>query len=238
MCQNRITLKEGWKGIFGPTILSTMFVCSFISAMVVDSMHSLFMGILKYFLRLWFDTAYKGRPFSLCEKISTVNSRLRALNLPHFVQRLPIDVDKNLCYVKASLGRNLFFYILPIVLKDILPDVYFSNFCKLVDGVALLNKTSIPEEDLTRADNLLSVFSKDFQSLYGLRHMTMNIHYTQHLVQCVRESGNLYLQACFRLEGLNGEICALLHGTRHAITQISSQLRLLRDLPLLNKSIL
>ena len=106
--------------------------------------------------------------------------------------RLPIDVDKNLGYMKASLLRNLFFYILLVVLNDILPAKYYDNLSNLVSGVALLNSSSIPNSDLDRADELLTQFSKDLQELYGVHHMSANLLLLRHLKQCVIESGPLF----------------------------------------------
>lgn len=231
--QKGVKSKDGFKGVYGPSLLSYMFSGSFIAGMSCDVMHSVYMGSLKQILRLLFDTKYKNEPFSLCEKLSKANDRVRNINLPHYMQRLLLEFDVKLCYWKASLGRNFFLYIMLPVFRGILPDAYFDNLCMLVEGVSLLNSASISMSDLDRADKLLSQFCKDFQRLYGVRHMSLNIHYLRHLAQCVLETGNLFHTNCFRLEGLNGEYAALAHGTRHAISQITSLLGMLSDLPLL-----
>lgn len=238
LCFNEgVKLKDGFKGVFGPTVLYYMFSGPFIAGMVSDSMHGEFMGNLKLHMKLWFDEKYSGKPFSLRDKMPAINERLRALNLPEFVQRLPIDVDKPLYYIKASLCRTYFFYIFPIVLYGILDTKYYENYMKLVSGVALLNKSSIALEDRIRANFLLCEFSKEFQRLYGLRYMSMNIHSVRHLAACVAQTGPVFLTSCFKYEDLNGQLCALIHGKRHAVTQIGNRFRLLTDLPLLKDSV-
>ena len=139
------------------------------------------MGVLNQILRLLFNPQYKTEPFSLCEKLSIANGRVKNIDLPHFIQRLLLDSNVNLCYWKASLGRNFFLYIILPVLRGLLPDAYFDNLCMLVEGVSLLNSASISVSNLDRADRPLFQFCKDFQRLFGVRHMSLNIHYLRHL---------------------------------------------------------
>jgi len=235
--QQGLLSKDGHKGVFGPTILSYMFSESFISGVTIDVMHSCYMGLTKQLIRLWFDVKYKDEAFSLVEKIPQVNERLEGFNLPHFVQRLLLDVDKNLSFWKASLCRNFLLYVVLVLLQGIQGEAYFRNLCKLVEGISLLNSDSISNADLERADHLLVDFCKEFEVLYGLRHMSFNLHLLRHLKQCVIQCGNLWVYICFDLEDLNGQLAALVHGTRHAIKQIISKLDLLTDLPLLIKTV-
>ena len=80
-------------------------------------------------------------------------------------------------------------------------------------------------------------FVKSFD-LYGVRHMTSNIHLLRHFKQAVMESGPLCLTSCFKYEDLNGKLADLIHGTRQAIMQIGTRFELLRDLPLLVDSVM
>ena len=70
---------------------------------------------------------YKEQPYSLVDKIAVVNERQRSLNIPHFVQHLLIDVDKNLSFWKASLCHTFFYVIALVILKDIVKDNYYSR---------------------------------------------------------------------------------------------------------------
>lgn len=103
----------------------------------------------------------------------------------------------------------------------------------LVDGVSTLHKSSISQEDLLSANQKLHEFCKGFQRLYGIRHMSSNIHSLVHLAQSVADTGNLCLTHCFNLEDLNGTLAALVHGTLHAPKQIYQNLLVMSELPLL-----
>lgn len=235
--KNAVLTKKHDRGVCGPTILSYMVYCFFLRSTSIDSMHCLFMGIVKQLLKLWFDPKYSEEPFSLAQFVDKVNGRLKRLNLPHFVQRLPEDIT-NLHFWKASLCRNFLMYFALVVLKDIMKPEYFANFCQLVEGSAILHKSSISQADITFADQLLNQFSKDFQNLYGLRHMSSNIHLLGHLSLSALDCGNLCIASCYKLEDLNGKMSSLVHGTTHVTKQIFSNLSVLSELPLLVSQLL
>ncbi|KAK3909955.1 Centrosomal protein of 295 kDa [Frankliniella fusca] len=234
--QNSVRLKAEDRGVFGPSILSYMMYSSFIKGTSIDSMHCVSLGIVKQLLRLWFDSKLSNEPFSLSKFIDKANTLLRNLNLPHFVQRLPEDVTK-LHFWKASLCRNFLLYIALFTMKAIMKPEYYANFCLLVDGIALLHRSSITASDIALADEFLTQFCRDFERLYGVRHMSSNIHLLRHLATSVLECGNLCLTSCFRFEDLNGKLADLVHGTTHATKQIFKNLSVLSELPLLVSSV-
>lgn len=230
--QRRVESGKDFKGVFGPSLLSFMVYGSFIRSISIDSMHALFLGIVKQLLKLFFKPKYSSEPFSLVPFTDKVNSHLRKFQLPHFVERLPEDVTK-LHFWKASLCRNFLLYFMKVIFKDIMKPDYFENLCLLIDGVALLHQSSISLSDLTEADSMLNHFCKGFQRLYGVRHMSSNIHLLRHLSSAVFETGPLQLTSCYRFEDLNGKIADLVHGTIHATKQIFSKISILAELPLL-----
>ncbi|KAK3923602.1 Centrosomal protein of 295 kDa [Frankliniella fusca] len=150
--------------------------------------------------------------------------------------RLPEDVTK-LHFWKASLSRNFLLYIALFIMKAIMKPEYYANFCLLVDGIALLHRSSITASDIALADEYLTQFCRDFERLYGVRHMSSNIHLLRHLATSVLECGNLCLTSCFRFEDLNGKLADLVHGTTHATKQIFKNLSVLSELPLLVSSV-
>ncbi|KAK3920718.1 Cerebellar degeneration-related protein 2 [Frankliniella fusca] len=229
--KNAALRKSEDRGVFGPSLLSYISYSSFIQSISIDSMHCLG-GLVKQLLRLWFDGKYSSEPFSLSTSTDKVNALLKELNLPHFVQRLPEDVTQ-LHFWKASLCRNFLLYIAIVVMKPFMKPDYCSNLCLLANGAALLHKSSITFSDITMADELLNQFSKTFEELYGVRHMSTNIHLLRHLASSVAECGNLCLTNCFKFEDLNGKLATLVHGTNHAALQIIKNLSVLSDLPLL-----
>ncbi|KAE8738830.1 hypothetical protein FOCC_FOCC015662, partial [Frankliniella occidentalis] len=217
-------------GIKGPTTLS-YFVSDIFTSTAIDSMHALYLGVTRQILTLLFDHAYRNEKFSVHSKIKEFNERMSMIRPPHFVQRHPQGVDK-LAYWKATEFRSFLFYYSLFVLCGILPKDYFDNFLLFVEGVALLNSGSITPEDIVLAEMLLDKFVRDFETLYGLRHMSHNIHMVLHLGSCVRNLGPLFISSCFKFEDMNGRVLNFVHGSRHAALQIHSKLNIIKDLPL------
>ena len=229
--EKRVSKKESpsFQGVKGPTLLSYMLVFCLFKTTGIDSMHCLFLGVLKQLLILWFDTKFKDEPFTLHRKLKQVNDLLLGLQLPHFVERNFVPVDKT-DFMKASVLRNLFFYALLPVMQTVMENEYFSNLVDLVKGVSLLNTDSVSAADIELSDKILTRFCKNFQMLYGKRHMSSNVHLLRHLPSCVQELGPLQIVSCFGLEGANGKLANLAHGTRHAGLQIAKHLSILSDL--------
>ncbi|KAK3914472.1 LOW QUALITY PROTEIN: Phosphopentomutase [Frankliniella fusca] len=221
-------IPDGHLGVMGPSVLSYMTSTSFLSSITIDVMHCVYLGVVKMLLGLWFNSTYSSESFSLSQKTQVVNDRLFALKLPHFVQRMPVGVDK-LPYWKASLFRTFILYMCLVVMKGVMKQEYYVHIALLVEGLSLLNSSSVSHSDIMRADELLCKFCRDFETLYGLRHMTSNVHQLRHLSQSVLQTGNLCMTHCFQFEDLNGKLASLVHGTTHASLQIHSRLSLLTE---------
>lgn len=210
-------------GIKGPTLLSYMVEDLFPNT-AIDSMHCIYLGVMRQMLVLMFDvvSAYKH--------LKVVNDRMLKIAAPHFLDRAPETIDK-LVHWKASMLRAFLFYFSVCVLSDVLKPEYFEHFLLFVKGVSLLNSSSISPDDTTLADLLLKQFVQQFQTLYGKRHMSHNLHMLMHLSECVRRLGPLWAISCFFYEDMNGRIAQLIHGTRYAGIQVCTNLSIISRLP-------
>jgi len=74
-------------------------------------------------------------------------------------------------------------------------------------------------------------YLSDFQTLFGLRFMGMNVHQLVNLPDKALNIGPFWIPSCFTLEDLNGSIASLVHGTRHAAMQICSSVSAFLTLP-------
>ena len=70
-------------------------------------------------------------------------------------------------YPGSEYRSWLLFYCLP-VLKDTLPNPYFTHLSLLVTGLWLLSSQCITDEDLHIANECLTKFYKEFSDLYGM----------------------------------------------------------------------
>lgn len=185
-------------GVKGPSYLHKMLLVSPISSTSIDIMHCGFLGIQKTLMSLWFDKKYRSEEFSLygCKKI--VNDFLTSIKPPHFIQRCPQSLNKLAFWKSSEYESFLFFYSLPI-LSVIMNSVYFNHFMLYYLGLSLLCQESILESDIILSQALLD-FVKKYEVLYGLRHMTHNLHGLRHLPSIVTALGPLFCTTCYLFE--------------------------------------
>ena len=235
ICSKTPKNEEKWCGIKGPTLL-TEIVRNIFTSTAVDSLHCIYLGLMRQLLHLWFNKENKEEPFSIHSKLKTVNQRLRKLAPPHFLQRLPQMIDK-LIYWKGTELRSFLFNLSLIVLLDVLEPQYYNHFALFVKGVSLLNSSSISEADLVLSSLLLSQFVMEFASLYGVRNMSHNLHMCLHLERAVRFLGPLWIVSCFKFEDINGRVSNFIHGTQHVGLQIHTNLSIITQLPLMVRNL-
>ncbi|XP_034245545.1 uncharacterized protein LOC117647758 [Thrips palmi] len=219
-------------GIKGPTVLSHMIDGDLFLSTAIDAMHCVYLGVTRQLLGLWFDAEHRDSPFSAYQHVKLVNQRLLNIMAPHFFDRAPESIDK-LVHWKASMLRAFLLYFSVCVLADVLKPKYFEHFLLLVKGISLLNSSSISQDDIKLATLLLDQFVEEFQTLYGKRHMSHNVHMLRHLSATVQHLGPLWIISCFKFEDMNGRIARLIHGTRHAGIQVCSNLSIINRLPLM-----
>jgi hypothetical protein len=109
--------------------------------------------------------------------------REAVVNTLHF---LPSYFDYPLCNIAEKLTSGykaweFLFYLYglgPRLLYDILPNPYYSNYCKLVFGMCLMNQHSISLDNVHKANLTLTSFVQEFEIIY-CQHPSMWIYFIQ-----------------------------------------------------------
>ena len=131
----------------------------------------------------------------------------------------------------------LLFYNSVPCLNGLLQAPYLYHFCAFVNGMFLLNQSSISTTDLANAERLLRYFVFMLPTLYGERFVTLNAHSLLHLPQLVLDLGPLWSYSCFAFEGANGELLKMFHGTQFIDLQIANAVHIYQLLPTLANDI-
>jgi hypothetical protein len=76
--------------------------------------------------------------------------------------------------------------------QQVLPKKYYHHWLLLVNGISLLMGSAISVQDLEHARLCLMKFVHDLESLYGIEHLSYNVHLLTHLSQCVKSWGPLW----------------------------------------------
>ncbi|XP_052130279.1 uncharacterized protein LOC127751196 isoform X1 [Frankliniella occidentalis] len=216
-------------GVKGASYLYIM-VNTMILSTSIDTLHCIYLGCMHQLMDLWFHKSHKDEPYSLYKVTKVVSTLLTSIKPPHFVKRLPRSLD-HFANFKGFEFLMLFFYYLVPILQGTMKQVFYHNFKLLVAGVSLINKQSVSLADIAEAKCLLNQFVIDFEELYGLRNMSFNIHLVLHLPSVVEALGPAFHTSCFGFEDLNGKLRSLIHGSRYAGSQLSSNLSTFLNLP-------
>ena len=72
----------------------------------------------------------------------------------------------------------------PGLLYDVLPNPYYSNYCKLVYGMRLMNQHSISLDNVRKANLALASFVQEFEVIY-CQCLSMRIHFIRPCIHSV-----------------------------------------------------
>ena len=224
-------------GIKGPSFLMAVQSFDFVKSVSVDYMHCILQGITKLLISLWFGASNSDQPFSLYSYVDVIDERLTKVKPPSTISRMPRSISQHFKYWKASELRSwLLLYSVPVLL-DVMSTLHLYHYSALVEAVYLLCTDSISIQDLEMSHKLLCFFVHMFESLYGERYLTLNMHSLLHLAETVKDIGPLWSHSCFPFENANGELLKLFHGTQYIDLQIASAVNVFQTLPLLMSEI-
>lgn len=206
-------------GVKGPSILALVPGFNLSFGFVPEYMHSVLLGVVRQFLFLWFDSTSHSKPYYLGRKISDIDNTLLEIKPPSTIKRLPRSLTYRK-YWKASEWRNFLLFYSPIVLKPYFPREFFRHWCLLVFAIFHLMLTPVYSNDLLLAERALNKFVARISDLYGVQHISFNVHLLTHLVPSVRRWGPLWSHSAFCFEDANGKLLTFFHGTRGVTSQI------------------
>ncbi|KAK3926395.1 DNA polymerase IV [Frankliniella fusca] len=156
-----------------------------------------------------------------------LSSRLNPSNIQHpdFIHRIG-RTFKHLSAWKASDYYYFLLYEALPVLQEFLPEMYFQHLILLVRSIFHLLKRKVSESDIIEAGLLLRLFVQEFQTLYGDRAMSYNVHQLCHLALSVKRFGPLHCNSAFPFENMNGIIAKATHGTNFVSQEIVNNIRI------------
>lgn len=116
--------------------------------------------------------------------------------LPGSFDRPPRNIAEKINSGYKAWEWLLYLYgLAPALLFDILPQPYYSHFCKLVQGMRIIQQHHIKTADLVIAGDLLKSFTHEFETLYYQRRVDrlhfcrQSIHALLHLASEVTRIG-------------------------------------------------
>lgn len=221
-------------GVKGPTPLMLIPYFNIVSGFIVDSMHCIDLGVMRQLAHLWFDGKHHDEPWYMGNKVKDIDERLASFTPPSNITRTPRSLSQR-SYWKASEWRAFLLFYGSVVLQAFLPAAYFFHFLLLCNAVHILQQSSISQMELFYATQDLIKFVQDFEKLYGICHMTFNVHLLLHIPDTVRNWGPIWCYSAYSFESCNGLLLKLFNGTQAVPVQILSSYFTLKQIEAMNR---
>lgn len=186
-------------------------------------MHCCLQGVNKRLLSLFLNSNNSGKDYYIGPaKRKTLDKKLLRITPTSSIVRKPRPLTQ-LSSFKASEHRSMLLYYLPICLPGSLNHIYVKHVRLFSAGVYILLKKTITSEEVDKAEEMLHLFVRRHQELFGKQSMVMVIHLVKHLAESVRQLGPLWCHSAFPFERNNGCLLKLANGTSDVLHQISSK---------------
>jgi hypothetical protein len=169
-----------------------------------EYMHLLCLGIVKKLLTYWIKPnielrlACKLRPCSILD----ISMKMDVISY-HFPREFQRKV-RNLSYFdkwKASEHKNFLLYVGPIVMKGLLPTVFYEHFLLLHFAIYVFLDDELCVSLFDQATFCIELFVKEAENLYTRDCLTYNMHVAYHLPYFVSLYGPLHCWSAFPFEG-------------------------------------
>lgn len=190
-----------------------------VSSFPIDSMHSVFLGVMRKLLYIWRD---ESRSYNIgIDKKNLLEGRITQVKKfwPKEFNRIPRSL-RELEHWKATEFRQFLLYLGPCILKNILPKKLYSNFLLLYFGIRILLCENLNNHYNEYAKDLLNIFVKHAINTYGQSICTYNFHTVIHLADDAKKFGSLNDINCFAFENFNQIIKRMLRKSNHSLTQV------------------
>ncbi|CAF3664184.1 unnamed protein product [Rotaria sp. Silwood1] len=174
------------KGHAAPCPLTKLKYYSFGESILFDSLHTLYLGVFKKFCSLIFSKSKTDRQqkWSLYNKINSIDQGLSSVKIPTTTSRR-FRTIKHIARFKANEFRSLMHHGSTVLLQAKLPK-YRRHFALLLAAVNIASKDIIDNYDIILVKELLHQYVKDWQKIFGLRHMSSNIHSLLHIHESIQ----------------------------------------------------
>lgn len=233
VCARNVTANETSEHVMGVKSASPLFLLrkygfDMVRGFAVDYMHCVLLGLQRQFIDIWTDSKYHEAEWYLpASKVADIDRMLLCIKPPCDIKRFPRSVKLAGKWKASELRSFLLFYSM-FVLQNALPDKYLKHWSLLVHSMHALLHEKISRTDLVAIDSMLREFVSKTEALYGVEHMSFNLHQLCHMVECVQYCGPIWRVSAFSFESDNQQILKLFSGNTFIPHQIEvNQLRLI-----------
>lgn len=212
-----IRLGKPVQGIKGLSVLFLMPFLNVITGLIPDIMHCLFLGFVPQFRNLWLGSS--GQPYYI-PKSSVIDDELANLKVPNEIRRDFRNMSHHLGDWKTSEYRNFLLFYSVVVLKKLLPPVFYKHWMLLVSATRILLQKTVTIFEIEIAQLMIYKFVALIPELYGPEHVSYNIYILLHVIEGTKNWAAPWAYSAFLYEDTGSLIKRLFHGTNSIAKQI------------------
>ena len=194
-CRKQLDRKYGARY----TVLLELPYYDSVHFVLIDPMHSLFLGIAKHVYKVW----YENDIITDAHKI-VIQNKVDALITPPSIGRIPLKLGSGFASLTADQWNNWVCIYSSHALYGILPVQDWECWQLFVKAVKLFCIKNISHQQCKAAHDNLVEFCELFTQLYGKEKLVINMHLSCHLQECIMDYGPVYAFWCFGFERFNG----------------------------------
>uniref|UniRef100_A0A3B5BEV4 Uncharacterized LOC103368185 n=1 Tax=Stegastes partitus TaxID=144197 RepID=A0A3B5BEV4_9TELE len=211
---------EDQMGVKGPSPLILLPSFDIIQGFIPDYMHCVCLGVTRQFVNLWFDPLYANKGFHLTRRhLANLDKAICEIQPPDEIRQSPRCLSERM-YWKASEWRAFALLYSPVILRNVLPMLYYKHWMLLACALHTLLSQFATQDELNCAELCLVQFVAKIPSLYGLEHCSYNCHLLTHLTESARDWGLLWANSAFVYENMKDRLLQMYSGTKSASSQI------------------
>lgn len=189
-----------------------------------DVLHLIHLGIMKKLLVFWKNGKFKNVEMRWSARdIDSISKLLLQCNMPREIHRKVRGLDC-LAFWKGVEFRTFFHYISVVILRDFLPPEMYNHFLKLFCAITICTNDQYIGKYLHVADVLLADFVQEYEDIYGKGYITANVHNLLHIVDDVKQFGNLDTICAYPFENTLYKIKNLLKTGHRPLEQAANRI--------------
>lgn len=203
------------------TIIETLNI-GMISAVPLDCMHLIFLGVNKTILRFWIKGAINIRLTAVVLDIAQQRNSKLKMFIPIEFARRPrnlLDLDR----WKATEHKLFVLYTGIIIMNNVLPKKLYIHFTCLCVAVRIVSDKQY-KHLLDYAQSLFEYFVRKFREYYGNQYVSHNMHNLLHICEDVKRFGTIDSYSAFKFENYLYTIKKSLKVSRRPLEQIVNRI--------------
>ncbi|XP_017274798.1 uncharacterized protein LOC108237695 isoform X2 [Kryptolebias marmoratus] len=229
---------QGQMGVKGQSPLLLLPSFDIIKGFIPDYMHCFCLGVVPEFVNLWFDPLYARKRFHLTLQHSIdLDEALCAVRPPDEIGRSPRSLSERTRW-EASEWRAFALLYSPVVLKNVLPALFYKHWMLLICAFHVLLSQFATQEELSCAQLCLVQFVAQVPSLYGLEHCSFNCHLLTHLPESARDRGLPWANSSFVFQHVNSRLLQMYSSSKSAASQMCQNFCLYQEVLKKGKDVL